>query len=120
VKRPQLEKQVAEAQQRADAEPTKMWPEAKGRLDEQFAQAAAQRKSTVPADAAPGAPSLKDRLLASLQGGLDSTKKFVGEHQMATGIAAGVAGGAGLTAAALALKRKLEAKKKPVRRVAVA
>jgi hypothetical protein len=71
-----------------------------------------------PASAPAAAPSLKDRLLASLQGGFGSAKKFVGEHPAATGIAAGVAGGAGLAGAAMALKQKLDAKKKkkPVRR----
>lgn len=121
----------------------KIWPQAKGRLEEQFARAAEQRKpveqgwmkQTPPSDEtmaalapkpaeAPlaeeaAAPSLKDRLLASLQGGLESTRQFVGKHPLATAGAA-VAGGAGLTAAALMLKRKLEAKKKPVRRAAVA
>jgi len=126
------EREAQLQKERAAAEPTKMWSEAKGRLDEQFARAAEQRKpieqgwlkQTPPSEETmaaltPEAPSLKDRLLASLQGGLESTRKFVGEHPLATAGAA-VAGGAGLTAAALALKRKLEAKKKPVRRAVVA
>jgi len=81
--------------------------------------ALAPKPAEAPTSEEAAAPSLKDRLLASLQGGLESTRKFVGEHPLATAGAA-VAGGAGLTAAALALKRKLEAKKKPVRRAAVA
>jgi hypothetical protein len=81
--------------------------------------ALAPKPAEAPTSASAAAPSLKDRLLASLQGGLESTRQFVGEHPLATAGAA-VAGGAGLTAAALALKRKLEAKKKPVRRAAVA